>query len=71
MPRHLVSTSAFKKSHAAGRTLPKTRRAVERISSERTGSSTARVEPRLLLIHLLREELGITGPHIGCDTSHA
>src|SRR5499433_3414682 len=26
-------------------------------------------EPRLLLIHLLREELGITGPHIGCDTS--
>ena len=28
------------------------------------------VEPRLLLIHLLREELGIKGPHIGCDTSH-
>ena len=28
------------------------------------------VEPRLLLIHLLREELGITGLHIGCDTSH-
>jgi aerobic carbon-monoxide dehydrogenase small subunit len=28
------------------------------------------VEPRLLLIHLLREELGLTGPHIGCDTSH-
>jgi aerobic carbon-monoxide dehydrogenase small subunit len=28
------------------------------------------VEPRLLLIHLLREELGITGPHIGCDTGH-
>jgi len=27
-------------------------------------------EPRLLLIHLLREKLGITGPHIGCDTSH-
>jgi aerobic carbon-monoxide dehydrogenase small subunit len=30
----------------------------------------ALVEPRLLLIHLLREHLGITGPHIGCDTSH-
>jgi carbon-monoxide dehydrogenase small subunit len=29
-----------------------------------------RAEPRMLLIHLLREELGITGPHIGCDTSH-
>jgi carbon-monoxide dehydrogenase small subunit len=28
------------------------------------------VEPRLLLIHFLREELNITGPHIGCDTSH-
>jgi carbon-monoxide dehydrogenase small subunit len=28
------------------------------------------VEPRMLLIHLLREQLGITGPHIGCDTSH-
>jgi aerobic carbon-monoxide dehydrogenase small subunit len=28
------------------------------------------VEPRVLLIHFLREQLGITGPHIGCDTSH-
>jgi|SRR5579883_683515 len=28
------------------------------------------VEPRMLLIHVLREELGLTGPHIGCDTSH-
>ena len=27
-------------------------------------------EPRTLLIHILREELGITGPHIGCSTSH-
>jgi aerobic carbon-monoxide dehydrogenase small subunit len=27
-------------------------------------------EPRMLLIHLLREQLGLTGPHIGCDTSH-
>jgi carbon-monoxide dehydrogenase small subunit len=30
----------------------------------------ALAEPRLLLIHLLREQLEITGPHIGCDTSH-
>ena len=30
----------------------------------------ALVEPRMLLIHLLRERLGITGPHIGCETSH-
>ncbi len=30
----------------------------------------ALAEPRTLLIHFLREELSITGPHIGCDTSH-
>ena len=28
------------------------------------------VEPRLLLIHFLRETLGLTGPHVGCETSH-
>ena len=27
------------------------------------------VEPRLLLIHYLREVIGLTGPHIGCETS--
>ena len=27
------------------------------------------VEPRLLLVHLLREELMLTGTHVGCDTS--
>jgi aerobic carbon-monoxide dehydrogenase small subunit len=27
-------------------------------------------EPRTLLIHFLREDLSLTGPHIGCDTSH-
>jgi carbon-monoxide dehydrogenase small subunit len=30
----------------------------------------ALVEPRRLLIHFLREDLRITGPHIGCETSH-
>jgi len=30
----------------------------------------ALVEPRMLLIHFLREQLNLTGPHIGCDTSH-
>jgi carbon-monoxide dehydrogenase small subunit len=29
----------------------------------------ATVEPRLLLVHLLREHLNLTGTHIGCDTS--
>ncbi len=28
------------------------------------------VEPRTLLIHFLREQLGLTGAHIGCETSH-
>jgi carbon-monoxide dehydrogenase small subunit len=30
---------------------------------------TDTVEPRLLLIHYLREVAGLTGPHIGCETS--
>jgi carbon-monoxide dehydrogenase small subunit len=30
----------------------------------------ALAEPRTLLIHFLREQLNLTGPHIGCDTSH-
>ncbi len=30
----------------------------------------AEVEPRLLLIHFLREKLSLTGAHIGCETSH-
>ena len=30
----------------------------------------ADVEPRLLLVHLLRENRRLTGTHIGCDTTH-
>jgi carbon-monoxide dehydrogenase small subunit len=30
---------------------------------------TAAVEPRLLLVHFLREVAGLTGTHIGCETS--
>jgi len=30
---------------------------------------SAEVEPRLLLIHYLRDVAGLTGPHIGCETS--
>ena len=30
----------------------------------------AEVEPRQLLIHFLREDLNLTGHHIGCETSH-
>ncbi|MBA3276304.1 MAG: (2Fe-2S)-binding protein [Chloroflexia bacterium] len=32
---------------------------------ERSGS----VEPRTLLVHFLRDDLGLTGTHVGCDTS--
>ena len=28
------------------------------------------VEPRLLLVHFLRDKLGLTGTHIGCDTTN-
>ena len=31
---------------------------------------TAEVESRLLLVHLIREVLRLTGTHVGCDTSH-
>ena len=30
----------------------------------------ADVEPRMLLVHFIREALELTGTHIGCDTSH-
>lgn len=33
-------------------------------------SFTREIEPRLLLVHLLRDELGLTGTHWGCDTSN-
>jgi carbon-monoxide dehydrogenase small subunit len=31
--------------------------------------TTVAVEPRTLLVHFLREQLGLTGTHVGCDTS--
>jgi carbon-monoxide dehydrogenase small subunit len=30
---------------------------------------SAEVEPRTLLVHFLRDHLGLTGTHVGCDTS--
>ena len=42
----------------------------ERIAVTVNGRSYERdVEPRLLLVHLLRDDLGLTGTHVGCDTS--
>ena len=31
---------------------------------------TAEVDPRTLLVHFLREQLSLTGTHVGCDTSN-
>ncbi|HVB13065.1 MAG TPA: (2Fe-2S)-binding protein [Nitrososphaerales archaeon] len=31
---------------------------------------TGKAEPRMLLVHFLRDELNLTGTHIGCDTGH-
>jgi aerobic carbon-monoxide dehydrogenase small subunit len=30
---------------------------------------TVAVEPRRLLVHALRDDLGVTGPHVGCETA--
>src|SRR5687768_13834764 len=32
-------------------------------------SVTAQIEPRTLLVHFLRDQLRLTGTHVGCDTS--
>jgi aerobic carbon-monoxide dehydrogenase small subunit len=34
------------------------------------GSYQREIEPRTLLVEFIREELGLTGTHIGCDTSY-
>ena len=42
-----------------------------RVSIRVNGAETAaEVEPRLLLVHYLRDTLGLTGTHWGCDTSN-
>src|SRR5436190_2287712 len=42
-----------------------------RVSLDVNGTTYEReVEPRLLLVHFLRDNLGLTGTHIGCDTSN-
>ena len=41
-----------------------------KISLKLNGEShTTEVESRLLLVHLIREDLNLTGTHIGCDTT--
>jgi len=45
--------------------------AIRTVSITVNGETYSRdVEPRLLLVHFLRENLDLTGTHIGCDTSN-
>lgn len=46
-------------------TIQKTQIRITVNGQERTGE----VEPRTLLVHFLRDQLGLTGTHVGCDTS--
>jgi carbon-monoxide dehydrogenase small subunit len=50
----------------AAETAPRTRAITVTVNG---AERSAEVEPRLLLAHFLRETLGLTGTHIGCDTS--
>jgi aerobic carbon-monoxide dehydrogenase small subunit len=44
--------------------------AIEKIRVSVNGTAhEAAVEPRMLLVHFIREVLGMTGTHIGCDTT--
>jgi aerobic carbon-monoxide dehydrogenase small subunit len=49
--------------------VPERRRSVKISVTVNGQAHTADVEPRLLLVHFLREQLNLTGTHIGCDTS--
>src|ERR1700756_4051686 len=56
---------------AADRGRPGARAAPMRSTPPVNGTDSAGdVEPRLLLIHFLRDDLGLTGSHWGCDTSN-
>jgi len=45
---------------------PATRGITVQVNGE---ARSAEVEPRLLLVHFLRQTLGLTGTHVGCDTT--
>jgi carbon-monoxide dehydrogenase small subunit len=61
MPHGLLPEADF---HGGGLAM------THKISLTVNGMQTSHeVEPRLLLVHYLRDVLGLTGTHIGCDTS--
>ena len=51
---------------AADVAVPATRAVTVTVNGE---ERSAEVEPRLLLVHFLRQTLGMTGTHVGCDTT--
>jgi aerobic carbon-monoxide dehydrogenase small subunit len=56
---------------AAGTTTTTSTSATRTITVTANGARhTLEVEPRLLLVHLIRERLRLTGTHVGCDTTH-
>jgi carbon-monoxide dehydrogenase small subunit len=48
-------------------TAPSTRTIAVKVNGE---ERSVAVEPRLLLVHFLRQTLGLTGTHVGCDTTN-
>jgi len=59
-------TSLFTEINTDGGDVPK-RRVTITVNGD---ACTADIEPRLLLAHLLRQGLGLTGTHTGCDTTN-
>ncbi len=59
-------TSLFEEIHTAPDDVP-VRRVTIRVNGQQR---TADIEPRLLLAHMLRQGLGLTGTHVGCDTTN-
>ena len=59
-------TSLFNEVPAAPAADTPTRRVTINVNGE---NRTVDIEPRLLLAHLLRQGLGLTGTHTGCDTT--
>ena len=60
-------TSLFNEVPAAPDADTPTRRVTINVNGE---NRTVDIEPRLLLAHLLRQGLGLTGTHTGCDTTN-
>lgn len=60
-------TSLFNEVPAAPTADTPTRRVTINVNGE---NRTVDIEPRLLLAHLLRQGLGLTGTHTGCDTTN-